>query len=234
MSGSLTLKQVQEHRVLMPVLAQRVDMELSSTYEEFVDCVHAVLDSIINYIEENPGIRKEDSEDRLTIEIVGALRQAGFDADHDTKIGGHVDIRIRHRIGFLWLGEAKIHSDYDWLMKGFNQLSTRYARGTPNHNHGGLIIYIRAKGVARIVNEWKACLVNAKLNGFSTEQCPKRSSLSFYSTHILDGANLPYHVRHMAVFLHYEPKDADSQQNKVTRAKPRKPRVKRQNSSTSA
>lgn len=103
MSGNLTLSQVQENRILMPSLALRVDMELSNNYEAFVECVNSALDSIIKYMEEDPGVRANDSEDRLTIEIVGALRQAGYDANHDTKVGGHVDICVRHRCGYLWL-----------------------------------------------------------------------------------------------------------------------------------
>lgn len=207
MSGNLTLSQVQENRILMPSLALRVDMELSNSYEAFVDCVNSALDSIIKFMEEDPGVRAKDSEDRLTIEIVGALRQAGYDANHDTKVGGHVDICVRHRCGYLWLGEAKIHKDYDWLIKGFNQLCTRYASGTPDHNSGGLVFYVRGKNTAEVVKNWKEIIEKVGLNNFSISQCKSRQQLAFYTTHTHDSSGLPYTIRHVAVSLHFSPKD---------------------------
>jgi hypothetical protein len=42
--------------------------------------------------QENPELRRNDGEDRLTIEIVNVLRGMGYNAGHETKIGGHTDL----------------------------------------------------------------------------------------------------------------------------------------------
>lgn len=206
--SELTLSQVQDLRILMPEFAVRVDMELTSTYEEFIDCLYSVLDNIISYLEENTVDRKNDSEDRLTIEIVGSLKQRGFAADHDTKIVGHVDICVRNRKGFSWLGESKIHSDYSWLLKGFNQLCTRYSNATPGHDQGGVIIFIRAKKTAAVIGEWKTRLEKSGVaENLSFESCPKRQELAFFTKHTHAGSGRTYKVRHMGVEMHFDPKD---------------------------
>lgn len=80
---------------------------------------------------------------------------AGIGARHDQHVNGHCDLVISASGNFMWLGEAKVHSSYDWLVKGFGQLSTRCGTAMVGRDCGELIIYHRkgnahkcAKGMA--------------------------------------------------------------------------------------
>lgn len=191
----------------MPDLAARIDMELATSYQDFVKTIYSALDSSISYLEDNPGIRQEDSEDRTTIEIVGHLKQRGYDADHDTKINGHVDIVVRNRAGYKWLGEAKKHTAYPWLHQGFEQLCTRYSRGTQNQNQGGILIYIRTKDAKSVISKWKDHLTShAEWKDLRFEECAEKPGLYFYTEHQHDSSGLPYRVRHMGIVLHHDPR----------------------------
>jgi hypothetical protein len=96
------------------------DVFLRRLYSEIADVVH--------YLEATADLRKDDKEDRITFDLLLLLRQIGYDASHDTAHRGHPDILIKAK-KFVWLGEAKIHSKYEWLMDGLKQLHTRYATG---------------------------------------------------------------------------------------------------------
>ena len=84
-------------------------------------------------------------EDEITLEICEMLSMAGFQPAHDEDIGGHCDIVIKGKELFLWLAEAKKHNSYDWLDKGFQQLSTRYSTGTIGQDHGEVLVYCYTK-----------------------------------------------------------------------------------------
>ncbi|MFA6062932.1 MAG: hypothetical protein WC736_10055 [Gallionella sp.] len=206
-SGAVTLAQVRgELRPLMPEIANLLDIRFADTYEKFVDCIYQTLDGALAFIEENPQLRKNDSEDRLTIEIVGLLRQSGLDASHDSMHGGHSDIVVK-RASYSWLAEAKIHSSYPYLFQGFNQLTTRYANGSKNNNKGCLLMYIRQKNAAVVVNKWKEHLTNKKLTAFNISNCSQRGAHGFYSTHNHTGSGCHFEVRHIGVLLHHDPQD---------------------------
>jgi len=112
--------------------------------DDLIRNLYKDIDKVISQIQENPGVRQQDNEDRLTIEIVDQLRSLGHEASHDTKIGGHADIVVRKN-DFLWLGEAKIYQHNNNLWEGFLQLLTRYSTGDFNQENGGLLIYIRGQ-----------------------------------------------------------------------------------------
>src|SRR5262249_17512116 len=109
----------------------RLNMMFATTHAERVAQVEAAIDWIAQEHSKTRQHRYERDEDALTTDIITDLKALGFDASHDTDYGGHGDIVIEARDDFLWLGEAKIHRDYDWLMKGFLQLDTRYANAVP-------------------------------------------------------------------------------------------------------
>lgn len=206
--NNLTLGELQgDFRPFAPELAERIDVLLAGTYDEFVRIVNTAMDRVIECLEENAEVRCNDGEDRLTIELVGLLRQRGFDAGHDSMVRGHVDIVVRHRNGYVWLAEAKIHTnDYEWIFKGFQQLCTRYSTGTPGHSSGALLIYIRDKNAARVITRWEDRL-KSRHSDLTSSQCNTRSKLAFYSQHQHLVSGLPYSVRHMAVCLHFKPED---------------------------
>lgn len=180
-------------------------------YEDFVRVLYSELDMIIEDLEDNPELMLSDSEDRITIDIVGRLKTLSYDAAHERKIGGHVDISVRDNSqGFLWLGEAKIFKgSYAYLYKGFLQLATRYSSGLHKKDCGALLIYIRHESAADIVANWKNALKTriAKIPELTFRDCPDRPDFAWYSTHKHHRSGRPYTMRHIGLVLGFDPKD---------------------------
>ncbi|MFP5270933.1 HEAT repeat domain-containing protein [Coleofasciculus sp.] len=179
---------------------------------DFIRGFYEDIDKVIYQIQENPELRQNDTEDRLTIDIVNQLRNFGYNASHDTKSGGHVDITVRKN-GFLWLGEAKIYKDNNYLWEGFLQLTTRYSSGDSNQEHGGLLIYIRDEDASSIMEKWQNYLLEKSLADYSFRHCHIRS-LAFISTHRYERSGQAFHVRHIPVMLHFAPKDRSGRRRK--------------------
>ena len=133
------------------------------------------------------------------------LRCLGYDAEHDSEIGGHVDIVVRGS-DFVWLGEAKIYRGNNYLWEGFQQLVTRYSIGDSNQENGGLLIYIRDGNASSIMENWQNYLLEKSLPNYSFRPCKMRS-LAFISTHKHERSGQAFHVRHMPVMLQFSPKD---------------------------
>jgi hypothetical protein len=209
---TLNLRQLRELQEHMPELAGFPSRVLANTYDEFVEIFYADIDRIISQIQENPELRHNDSEDRLTIEIKGLLCCLGYNASHDSKIGGHADLVVRKN-NFIWIGEAKIHSSYDYLWQGFQQLSTRYSIGDSNQRDGGILIYIRSKNTESILQKWRAHLLSKNLAGYACSPCQMRP-ISFFSVHTHERSGREFKVRHMPVILHFDPKDKSGRARK--------------------
>jgi hypothetical protein len=175
------------------------------SYDEFIENLYIDIDKIIKLIEEDPKVRKDDGEDRLTVEIRGMLLSRGYMASHDEMIGGHADLVVRKK-DYIWIGEAKKHSNYEWLLKGFNQLTTRYTTGDTNQNNGGLLIYIFGKNASRVMSKWQEFLTMQSLPDYSWGLCNKRE-LAFFSKHTHDKSGLSFRVRHMPILLYFSPQD---------------------------
>lgn len=194
----------------VPGLGNFANRALASDYESFVSVLYDDIDNIVSEMEQNPELHKNDCEDRLTIDIKKQLRAMNYDASHDTKIGGHVDLIVKKQPkDWLWLGEAKIYNSYSWLRKGFRQLSTRYSPGTENANQGGMLIYIFKANANNIMGNWKKALLKAGLRisiNIQTFPCTK-NALSFYSTHPHQRTGQTYTVRHIPIILHFDPQD---------------------------
>jgi len=104
----------------------------------FVNCIHRAIDLVLARMAENPELRKDLSEDQLTVDVVSMLRMIDIDAAHESKVGGHVDIVVRGPNNYLWLAEAKKYKGgYEWIYKGFQQLNTRYSTGLAGQDRGG-------------------------------------------------------------------------------------------------
>jgi hypothetical protein len=207
MIDSFTVSQLAGMDTIRPEYALCGRRLLANSYDEFVSVLYEDLDECLAYIEEDPSLRQKDGEDRLTAEIIGMLRSRMYDAAHDEKIGGHSDIVVRHAKGYLWLGEAKIHSDYAYLAKGFNQLTTRYLPGTPTADRGALIVYVRGADCAKVVSKWRDRLRELSLPDYIEADCEKRLELAFFSSHKHEGSGRPVSVRHLAVKQFFDPKD---------------------------
>jgi hypothetical protein len=202
----MTVKDLADLDAVNPRLALngRQILTNGAPYEDFVKVLYETLDSCIRTIEEDPKVRQGDGEDRLSSEIIAMLRSAGYDANHDVLIGGHSDIVVKSLKGDCWVGEAKVHSSYPYLLGGWNQLTTRYLRGTPGYDRGGLLVYIRNKDSKKVVETWKANLQALQLDGLTTSDCPVRKEFGFYSSHVHQSGST-VNVRHFGINLWWDP-----------------------------
>ncbi|MCL1495702.1 MAG: hypothetical protein M1G31_33890 [Pseudanabaena sp. Salubria-1] len=61
-------------RSQLPKLAHFASRALVDTYDEFIKILHQDIDEIIQDIQENPELKQNDSEDRLTLDTLVNLR----------------------------------------------------------------------------------------------------------------------------------------------------------------
>jgi hypothetical protein len=195
-----------------PMLKNHWDRAIINDYDDFLKCFYSDLDQIIDIIQENRELRQDDSEDRLTIEIVGHLKMLSYNASHDAKIGGHVDIFVQKK-SFKWLGEAKIYGGPAYLWQGFQQLCTRYSTGDVNQNNGGIVIYFKYGNARNFMQEWNDNLSAKNLSNFMTYPCKNRP-LIFYSEHTHSVSGDIYTVRHIPILLCFDPQDKSGKAKK--------------------
>ncbi|WP_317215880.1 hypothetical protein [Gluconobacter sp. GP1] len=176
---------------------------LCCTYDDFCEICDDAVGWASQEISRNPQLKQGRSEDELTLDIVGYLRAMGFSASHDTMTGGHSDILIEKDKKFLWWGEAKIHRDYDWLLSGYDQLSTRYMTGALDQNRGALIIYNYGSRSDSVIGSWREYL-EYNVDGITINSCPKDNN-SFISSHIHSGTGVEVKIRHSIVSLYRAP-----------------------------
>jgi hypothetical protein len=208
----LNLRQLQEFENNIPMLAGFPSRLLVDTYDDFIKILYIDVDKIIYRIQENPELRKQDQEDRLTIDITNQLCCLGYNASHDSKVGGHADLVVRNK-DFLWIGEAKIHNDYDYLWEGFQQLCTRYSVGDSNQKDGGILIYIRVRDANLVVKKWQEHLLSKNLPDYCCVPCESRE-ISFFSIHRHERSGQAFRVRHMPVMLYFDPQDKSGRAKK--------------------
>ncbi|MEM6398915.1 MAG: hypothetical protein AAF757_01605 [Cyanobacteria bacterium P01_D01_bin.116] len=202
---NLSLRELQNLERFIPGLGRFPSRFIATDYNKFIEILYDDIDDIIYQIQENPELRQKDSEDRLTIDIRDQLRRLGYDAAHDSKFGGHADLLVK-KGNFTWIGEAKIHSSYNYLWEGFLQLTTRYSTGDSNQRDGGIFIYIRQKNASAIVEKWKDYLLSKELKGYSYEASENRE-ISFFSTHKHEGSGQDFRIKHIPVILYFQPQD---------------------------
>ncbi|MBI3235321.1 MAG: hypothetical protein HYZ42_15015 [Bacteroidetes bacterium] len=183
------------------------------SYDQFINRLYKSIDRIVQMLEDSSSLQQTSGEDLLTVQIVAGLKMAEYNASHDNYTSGHVDIRVEHK-EYIWLGEAKIHNEYDWLFKGITQLMNRYSKGRPNQSHMGIIIYIFGLNAKNVMIKWKQHLQEkSQLAEFKNElgyqsiDCKIESSLYFTSehTHPTSGSNV--YIKHFPVLLHHKPSD---------------------------
>lgn len=187
----------------------RARISEEGTYQEFVDQLYEDLDQTIYALQASREMRQEDSEDRITADILSRLNVVGYKATHDTKTGGHVDLSIRLGDDHSWIGEAKKDGNFE---EGFLQLTTRYVQASGNyaHDQAGLLFYlIKTADALGKLNGWKGKI---SASGGVCEDCAK-NKLAFYSTHTLEGSGTDLKVRSMAVALYQNPKDKSARES---------------------
>lgn len=178
----------------------------ASTHTARLVAVRSAVDFACNELEKNKYLKVGLSEDQLTIEICQFLSALGFESRHDEQIGGHCDIVIKGKDRFLWLAEAKIHNAYDWLTKGFLQLSTRYLTGVAGQDSGEVIIYCSNRDSKNMLDLWRKILCEKNAN-VAVRDDPSGNPLAFWSLHKHVSSGLDFQIRHKVVTLHFAPAD---------------------------
>jgi hypothetical protein len=182
-------------------LMRYLEIIAPSDGNKFISRLYQELASIVQNLEETAQYRQNDSEDRITSDVVLLLRQSGYDATHDTDHRGHVDIRVKNKT-FVWLGEAKIHSNYSWLLDGLKQLHMRYSTG--KEEGSGILIYIKGSNAKRVMDEWRKRLeADGECNLKETNEGIEK--LTFWSIHQHEGSGLEISTKHIGVSLFYNP-----------------------------
>lgn len=192
-------------------LGAALDYLLAQDHSARLAALQAAVDFACNLLEQHKnkkqGVDKKGlGEDDITVQICEMLAMVGFQATHGTAIGGHCDIVVKGKDHFLWLAEAKKHDGYDWLDKGFQQLSTRYSTGTIGQDHCEVLVYCYTKDAKTMLTKWRGAL-EARNANVTTADCASGNPLVFHSTHKHDSSGLDFHVRHKAIALYWDPKD---------------------------
>lgn len=181
---------------------RRAKIDDDGSYDDFIGQLYDDIDDLIYDMQAGRELRQNDSEDRLSADILGGLSRHGYIAVPDGKTGGHVDMSVK--LGdFAWIGEAKKDGNFH---EGFLQLTTRYvpASGNYSHNQGGLIFYLVQTPDARgKLDTWRDELDS---KGHACTDC-SRNNLAFHSIHKLEGSGTNFKVRTMGVTLYHQPKD---------------------------
>lgn len=181
-------------RILEIKAPKSVDVFIRRLYEE--------MEIIIRSLEGGRKERHDDSEDRLSIEIVNCLRSAGYYSEKDPTHGGHVDILVapeRNR-SMKWYGEAKIWNGVTYLNGGIDQLLSRYASGRDRQL--GFLVYFKEKNLISKMKTWLT-----HVDGMP-DVYPNKSNViddySFTSTH-RHSTGATIEVRHFAINIDWDP-----------------------------
>lgn len=150
-------------------------------------------------------VRQGRSEDAFTIDVITALKAMQIDAHHDAQYGGHCDIVVEASRNFLWLAEAKIHSNYDWLLQGFNQLDTRYSTGGTNQTRGCVLIYSYNARIDEMMFNWREHLAASRVDVVTIAN--PDDATEFRSTHVHKSTGRTFSVWHASISLHHNPQD---------------------------
>lgn len=201
--NALTLKTAKE-KDLVPVFRSAIAAEIDS-YADFVDIIRNVLRRVIRGMVRGRNHHQGMGEDQLTNHIVSHFDVYGFASSHDKQYGGHVDITIEYE-EYVWFGEAKIHSSYLTLQRGWAQLTTRYMSGTAGEDRGAFLIYNFNKNAISVTTTWREVM---------QEQYPDialgevEEDLNFVSSGPHEGTGRTYTVDHYNIPLYFEPRDRE-------------------------
>ena len=178
-------------------------LNFASSPGDVLLALEEAIDWIVLEFGRTPKERQNRSEDGLSIDLVTSLRAMGFQASHDTTVGGHCDVVVEGVGDFLWLGEAKKHSSYDWLMAGFEQLDKRYATANKGQDHGGIIVYCDGQRIDRVMDSWASKLSEVRPD--VKVEARDDNPLYRWSVHQHRRTGLPYYVRHTPISLYWNP-----------------------------
>jgi hypothetical protein len=174
-------------------------------YKTFVALVDRAIDLVLSDMARNKNIVHEQSEDELSVYLVGVMKGMTFNARHGENNGGHCDITIDGPNDMRWLGEAKKYTSFAKLFGGARQLINRYGTGLPNQDAGALIVYISKPDALGIMKRWRSTLV-MKVKGLEAPQ-PGEQQLDFLTLLTHKGSGRKLTIRHVPAVLFHEPTD---------------------------
>lgn len=131
----------------------------------------------------------------------------GFMVEFDGTVGGHCDLIARHQTLYLWQAEAKRHKDYAWLQHGYQQLLTRYTKGSVNADRGGMLIYFQSSDTGTVMAKWKGMLVGNFTDNPAPITVVDRDDppFSFVSSQGHKRSDREFRVTHFPVSLQWDP-----------------------------
>lgn len=180
----------------------------TESYPAFCELVERGVEWSFARLAENPKDSSSMSENALTSVVVAHLRGMAFDVAFDATVGGHCDLVVTYGTRYMWLGEAKIYSGYSWLLKGYLQLTTRYARGEEGADRGGLLIYMKEGDLPKTMANWQASIsaVKSKRNGAAISVVASPSPpAAFASTQAHYRTGRDFTVKHLPLSIVWEP-----------------------------
>jgi hypothetical protein len=180
-------------------------MQFANNHADRLIYVRKAVDYIAQEMSKNSHLKQDRSEDELTGDIISQLKCMGFTASHDTQYGGHCDIVIEAREDFLWIAEAKKHGNYDWLLKGFQQLDTRYTTGLAGQDSGELIVYHFGQRTDKIMRAWAEYLKLRRIDVNVLQTADNK--LYFTSEHTHKRTGRTFNIRHLGINLYFKPED---------------------------
>lgn len=189
---------------LMPLFRSVISSTIDC-YDDFVGIINSHITASIRSMIRGRQNLQNLKEDQLTHFMIAQFESFGFKVSHDKQIGGHVDISIEYD-DYLWLAEAKIHSSYFTLQRGWYQLTTRYMTGMAEENEGAFFIYNFNKKAATVTEGWRSFLTDFHPD---VEQGVVEGGLHFATRTNHEGTGLPIKVNHYNIPLYFDPKDRD-------------------------
>lgn len=125
--------------------------------EKFIEILMTDIEEAISDLQLKRDLfnKKNVNEDLITTYLVSYLTALGYEASHDTKDGGHVDLTVsNYRCKAKWKAEAKIYNSNSYVHGGWRQLTTRYIVGGANDSNAGVLIYCFKTDAAKIFSGW--------------------------------------------------------------------------------
>ncbi|HBE9116702.1 TPA: hypothetical protein KNG88_002387 [Citrobacter braakii] len=179
-----------------------------NSWDAFESYVLSILKRAIEELQKNANIMKFDDtlEDAYTAYLLAHFNgdeRFGLSYTHDGNSRGHADMTIKYS-NFTWHGEAKKHSDYDYLLDGYHQLTERYTTGDSSNQSGGLIIYVKNKNTLGFMKKWENHLTTNK-GGAVKFQNNNGQPLVLTSIHKHSASGLNFKTIHYPVILYYKP-----------------------------
>jgi hypothetical protein len=175
----------------------------SLDHDERYSLLEKILEQVYEQLTDARQVFTKLSEDALTMIVVSSLRNFGILAQHDTQIGGHIDILIEASNGFRWIGEAKLDRGPAYILGGYDQLTTRYAVARPGANRGEIIIYSYKPRADRRLLEWRDRLMSERTANLVMDAGIEH--LAFRTSSICPATGSLFYARHRIISIYHDP-----------------------------